>query len=100
MAIYNLTRMPKPLRAKLVTDQSFSGLAVIGKWRVDEADLWDWSYLDRVEPAYIQFERWRRICFQRDDMCHEPPARQALLLHLAWKRRNGSSLQWFNRIGE
>ncbi len=30
--------------------------AVIGKWRVVEADLWDRDYLDLVEPAHIAFE--------------------------------------------
>ncbi len=32
-----------------------SGIAVIGKWRIIEADLWDRTYLDLTEPAYIQF---------------------------------------------
>ncbi len=27
--------------------------AVIGKWRIFEADLWDAKDLDLVEPAYI-----------------------------------------------
>ena len=30
--------------------------AVIGKWRLVEADLWDRDYLDLVEPAYITFD--------------------------------------------
>jgi hypothetical protein len=30
--------------------------ALIGKWRIVEADLWDRDYLDLVEPAYITFE--------------------------------------------
>ena len=30
--------------------------AVIGKWRITEADLWDRDYLDLVEPAYIAFD--------------------------------------------
>ena len=30
--------------------------ALIGKWRVVEADLWDRDYLDLVEPAHITFE--------------------------------------------
>ena len=29
--------------------------ALIGKWRIIEADLWDRAYLDLVEPAYIVF---------------------------------------------
>ena len=29
---------------------------VIGKWRIFEADLWDASDLDLVEPAYIRFD--------------------------------------------
>ncbi len=29
--------------------------ALIGKWRIVEADLWDKDYLDLVEPAYITF---------------------------------------------
>ena len=29
--------------------------ALIGKWRIVEADLWDRDYLDLVEPAYISF---------------------------------------------
>ena len=29
--------------------------AVIGKWRIVEADLWDRDYLDLVEPAHITF---------------------------------------------
>ena len=31
--------------------------AVIGKWRLVEADLWDRDYLDLVEPAHITFDR-------------------------------------------
>lgn len=30
--------------------------ALIGKWRIIEADLWDRDYLDLVEPAHITFE--------------------------------------------
>ena len=30
--------------------------AVIGKWRLVEADLWDRDYLDLVEPAHIIFD--------------------------------------------
>lgn len=30
--------------------------ALIGKWRIVEADLWDRDYLDLVEPAHIMFE--------------------------------------------
>ena len=30
--------------------------ALIGKWRITEADLWDREYLDLVEPAYIAFQ--------------------------------------------
>lgn len=30
--------------------------ALIGKWRITEADLWDRDYLDLVEPAHIMFE--------------------------------------------
>lgn len=30
--------------------------ALIGKWRIVEADLWDRNYLDPVEPAHITFE--------------------------------------------
>lgn len=30
--------------------------ALIGKWRIIEADLWDRDYLDLVEPAHIAFE--------------------------------------------
>ena len=30
--------------------------ALIGKWRITEADLWDSEYLDLVEPAYIAFQ--------------------------------------------
>ena len=30
--------------------------ALIGKWRITEADLWDRDYLDLVEPAYIAFD--------------------------------------------
>ena len=29
--------------------------ALIGKWRIVEADLWDRDYLDLVEPAHITF---------------------------------------------
>lgn len=36
-----------------------SGFAVIGKWRIVEADLWDRAYLDLMEPAYIQFSNDR-----------------------------------------
>ena len=31
--------------------------AVIGKWRITAADLWDRDYLDLMEPAHITFER-------------------------------------------
>ena len=30
--------------------------AVIGKWRIFEADLWATKDLDLVEPAYIRFD--------------------------------------------
>lgn len=30
--------------------------AIIGKWRIFEADLWAASDLDLVEPAYIRFD--------------------------------------------
>ena len=30
--------------------------ALIGKWRIIEADLWDRDYLDLVEPANIMFD--------------------------------------------
>ena len=30
--------------------------ALIGKWRIIEADLWDRDYLDLVEPAHITFQ--------------------------------------------
>ena len=30
--------------------------ALIGKWRVVEADLWDRDYLNLMEPAHITFE--------------------------------------------
>ena len=30
--------------------------AVIGKWRIFEADLWSAKDLDLVEPAYIRFD--------------------------------------------
>ncbi len=30
--------------------------AVIGKWRMVEADLWDRDYLDLVKPAHITFQ--------------------------------------------
>jgi len=30
--------------------------AVLGKWRLTEADQWDRDYLDLVEPAYIRFD--------------------------------------------
>lgn len=30
--------------------------AVIGKWRIFEADLWERGYLDLVEPAHITFD--------------------------------------------
>ncbi len=30
--------------------------ALIGKWRILEADLWDRDYLDLLEPAHILFE--------------------------------------------
>ena len=30
--------------------------AVVGKWRITKADLWDRQYLDMVEPAYIAFD--------------------------------------------
>lgn len=30
--------------------------AVIGKWRISEADLWAAKDLDLVEPAYIRFD--------------------------------------------
>jgi hypothetical protein len=26
---------------------------LIGRWRIDEADIWDRDYLDLVEPAYM-----------------------------------------------
>ena len=29
--------------------------ALIGKWRIVEADLWDRDYLDLMEPAHITF---------------------------------------------
>jgi hypothetical protein len=28
---------------------------LIGRWRIDEADIWDRDYLDLVEPAYMSF---------------------------------------------
>ena len=30
--------------------------AVVGKWRIVEADLWDRDFLDLVGPAHITFE--------------------------------------------
>lgn len=30
--------------------------ALIGKWRIVEADLWNRDYLDLMEPAHITFE--------------------------------------------
>jgi len=33
---------------------------VIGKWRIFEADMWEISDLDLVEPAYIRFDPDRR----------------------------------------
>lgn len=30
--------------------------ALIGKWRIRQADLWDRDYLDLVEPAYIALD--------------------------------------------
>ncbi len=30
--------------------------SLIGKWRINEADLWDRDYLDLVGPAHITFE--------------------------------------------
>ena len=30
--------------------------ALIGKWRIVEADLWDRDYLDLMEPAHITFQ--------------------------------------------
>ena len=30
--------------------------AVIGRWRIVEADMWDRDYLDLVEPAHITFD--------------------------------------------
>lgn len=30
--------------------------ALIGKWRITEADLWDRDYLDMMDPARITFE--------------------------------------------
>ena len=30
--------------------------ALIGHWRIVEADLWDLDYLDLVEPAYLTIE--------------------------------------------
>lgn len=30
--------------------------ALIGKWRITEADLWDGDYLDMMDPAQITFE--------------------------------------------
>ena len=30
--------------------------AVIGKWRIIEADLWDRDYLDLVQPARMAFD--------------------------------------------
>jgi hypothetical protein len=30
--------------------------AVLGKWRITSADLWDTDYLDLVESAYIRFD--------------------------------------------
>ena len=30
--------------------------ALIGTWRIIEADLWDRDYLDLVKPAYMTFE--------------------------------------------
>ncbi|MEQ8733061.1 MAG: hypothetical protein RIF45_08670 [Hyphomicrobiales bacterium] len=34
-----------------------SQCAVIGTWRIIEADLWDRDFLDLVEPAFITFTR-------------------------------------------
>ena len=34
--------------------------ALIGKWRIVEADLWDRDYLDLVQPAHITFENHGR----------------------------------------
>jgi hypothetical protein len=31
--------------------------ALLGRWRIVEADLWDRDYLDLVQPAYISFGR-------------------------------------------
>ncbi len=28
---------------------------LIGRWRIDEADIWDRDYLDLVEPAHMSF---------------------------------------------
>lgn len=30
--------------------------ALIGKWRILEADLWDRDYLDLMDPAHIMFD--------------------------------------------
>ncbi len=30
--------------------------ALIGKWRIVEADLWDRDYLDLMDPAHISFD--------------------------------------------
>lgn len=30
--------------------------ALIGKWRITEADIWDREYLDMLDPAQISFE--------------------------------------------
>ena len=33
---------------------------VVGKWRIVEMELWDTSFVDLLEPAYIAFDQRRR----------------------------------------
>ncbi len=38
---------------------------LIGRWRINKADLWDRDYLDLVQPAYLQISRdgWAELAF-------------------------------------
>jgi hypothetical protein len=42
-----------------------SRTALVGRWRIIKADLWDRDYLDLVEPAYLQIgsHGWAEFAF-------------------------------------
>ena len=66
--------------------------ALIGKWRIVWADLWNRDYLDLVEPAYITFHDSGHGEFAfgavngGQDCEYSPPYH---LLYVARLRRNG-----------